>query len=55
MSAMGRSFWADNRKVSSAATRRALGIAWRYPSYREGLRAVLDEEASAASDSSASV
>ena len=45
MSAMGRSFWADNRKVSSVATRRALGIAWRYPTYREGLRGVLDEEA----------
>jgi nucleoside-diphosphate-sugar epimerase len=44
MSPMARSFWAENRKVSSAATRRALGIAWRYPSYREGLRAILDEE-----------
>ncbi len=45
MSAMGRSFWADNRKVSSAATQRALGYAWRYPTYREGLAGVLAEEA----------
>lgn len=44
MSPMAQSFWAENRKVSSAATRAALGIAWRYPSYREGLRAILAEE-----------
>jgi nucleoside-diphosphate-sugar epimerase len=44
MSPMARSFWAENRKVSSRATREALGIAWRYPSYREGLRAILAEE-----------
>ena len=31
MSPMARSFWAENRKVSSRATREALGIAWRYP------------------------
>lgn len=44
MSAMGRSFWADDRKVSSAATQRMLGLAWRYPTYREGLAATLLEE-----------
>jgi len=44
MSPMARSFWAENRKVSSRATCAALGIAWRYPSYREGLRAILIEE-----------
>jgi nucleoside-diphosphate-sugar epimerase len=41
MSPMARSFWAENRKVSSRATRAALGITWLYPSYREGLRAIL--------------
>jgi nucleoside-diphosphate-sugar epimerase len=46
MSPMARSFWADNRKVSSAKTKAALGIAWRYPTYREGLRAILAEERS---------
>lgn len=45
MSEMALSFWAENRRVSSAATKAALGIAWLYPSYREGLRAVLDEQA----------
>jgi nucleoside-diphosphate-sugar epimerase len=44
MSPMARSFWSENRKVSSAATRAALGIAWRYPTYREGLAAVLAAE-----------
>ena len=45
MSEMARSFWAENRKVSSERTKAGLGIAWRYPSYREGLRAILAEEA----------
>jgi nucleoside-diphosphate-sugar epimerase len=44
MSPMARSFWAENRKVASAKTKVALGIAWRYPTYREGLRAILVEE-----------
>jgi len=41
MNPMARSFWAEDRKVSSTATKKALGIEWRYPSYREGLRAIL--------------
>ena len=45
MSEMGRSFWAENRKVANAKTKAALGLSWRYPSYREGLRAILAEEA----------
>jgi nucleoside-diphosphate-sugar epimerase len=44
MSAMARSFWAENRQVASRKTRQALGIDWRYPSYREGLRAILAQE-----------
>jgi nucleoside-diphosphate-sugar epimerase len=44
MSEMGRSFWAENRKVACAKTRAALGIDWRYPTYREGLAAILAEE-----------
>ncbi|MEJ1979196.1 MAG: hypothetical protein WDN49_26845 [Acetobacteraceae bacterium] len=44
MSAMARSFWADNRKVASRITQQRLGRAWRYPTYREGLRAILAEE-----------
>ncbi len=41
MSPMGRSFWAENRKVSSRLTREALQRQWRHPTYREGLRATL--------------
>jgi nucleoside-diphosphate-sugar epimerase len=44
MSPMARSFWAENRRISSAKTKAALGIEWLYPSYREGLRAILLEE-----------
>ena len=46
MSPMARSFWAENRKVSSQRTQQALGLRWRYPSYREGLCAILVEERS---------
>ena len=41
MTPMARSFWAENRKVANTKTKAALGIAWRYPTYREGLRAIL--------------
>jgi len=44
MSPKARSFWAESRTVSSARTQQALGLRWRYPSYREGLRAILAEE-----------
>ncbi|MBP0463729.1 SDR family NAD(P)-dependent oxidoreductase [Roseomonas sp. PWR1] len=44
MSPMALSFWSENRRVANAATKAALGIAWRYPTYREGLEAILAEE-----------
>ncbi len=44
MSPMARSFWAEDRKVSSQRTQQMLGLRWLYPSYREGLRAILAEE-----------
>jgi nucleoside-diphosphate-sugar epimerase len=44
MSPMARSFWSENRKVSSRRTQQALGLRWLYPTYREGLRAILAEE-----------
>ncbi|MBE7212704.1 MAG: hypothetical protein INR65_16945, partial [Gluconacetobacter diazotrophicus] len=50
---MGRSFWNENRKVSSRLTRERLRRPWLHPTFREGLRAVLDAErrtASAAAD-----
>ncbi len=44
MTDMARSFWAENRRVASRATQATLGRAWTYPTYREGLRAILAEE-----------
>lgn len=44
MSPMALSFWAENRRVANAATKQALGIAWRYPTYREGLAGILAQE-----------
>lgn len=44
MSAMARSFWAENRRVANGKTKAALGIEWLYPTYREGLRAILVEQ-----------
>jgi nucleoside-diphosphate-sugar epimerase len=45
MSPMARSFWSDDRRVSSRLTQQALGYRWRYPTYREGLAAILATEA----------
>lgn len=44
MTEMGRSFWAESRRVSSTATQAALGRRWRYPTYRAGLAAILAAE-----------
>ncbi len=44
MGEMARSFWADNRKVASRLTQEILSYRWRYPTYREGLSAILAEE-----------
>lgn len=44
MSAMGRSFWSENRRVRSEKTQARLGLRWQYPTYREGLRAILQQE-----------
>ena len=40
MSAMARSFYSDNKRVSNRAIREALGIELLYPTYREGLAAI---------------
>ena len=39
LSAMGRSFYEDNKRVSNAKVRALLGRSLRYPSFREGLAA----------------
>lgn len=38
MSPMARSFWAESRLISNAATKKTLNLQWKFPSYREGLR-----------------
>ncbi len=40
MSAMARSFYSENRKVRNDRLKRELGVVLRYPTYREGLRAI---------------
>ena len=44
MSDMARSFWADDRRVACSKTKATLGMAWRYPTFREGLAGILAEE-----------
>ena len=41
MSAMARGFWNDNRVVSNERLKTRLGYRLRYPSYREGLAAIV--------------
>lgn len=40
MSAMARSFYADNKRTSNARMKQELGVALDYPTYREGMRAL---------------
>ena len=42
MSPMAISFWQECRRVRNDKLRRSLGVALRYPSYREGLRALFE-------------
>jgi nucleoside-diphosphate-sugar epimerase len=41
LSPMARSFYADNKRVSNVLIKEELGVALVYPSYREGLAAIL--------------
>ena len=43
MSPMALSFWQECRRVKNDKLKRELGISLRYPSYREGLRALFEE------------
>lgn len=40
LSPMARSFYGDNKRVANARLKRDLGVALRYPTYREGLTAL---------------
>ncbi len=41
MSEMARSFYADNKRVRNDRIKQELGVTLRYPSYKDGLRALL--------------
>lgn len=47
LSPTSRSFFADNRRVANDRIKRDLGVRLHYPSYREGLAAILAEESGA--------
>jgi nucleoside-diphosphate-sugar epimerase len=42
MTAMALSFYGESKRVRNARLKHELGVALRYPTYREGLRALLD-------------
>lgn len=48
MTAMARSFYAESKRVRSDRIKDELGVTLRYPTYREGLKALLDDEKSIA-------
>lgn len=48
LSPMAASFYADNKRVSNARLHQELGVTLKFPTYREGLRAVLAELSSPA-------
>ena len=43
LSPMARSFYAESKRVRNDKIKRDLGVTLRYPDYREGLRALLDQ------------
>ena len=40
---MALSFWQECRRVQNDKLKRELGVVLRYPTYREGLRALFEE------------
>ncbi len=44
MSSMAKSFYAENKRVRNGRIKRELGIKLLYPTYKEGLRAILHQE-----------
>ncbi|MGP9821008.1 SDR family oxidoreductase [Salinarimonas sp. NSM] len=45
LSPMGRSFWSTSKRVSNRRLREELGVELLYPTYREGIAALLREDA----------
>lgn len=42
MSDMNKTFWADNRLISNQRIKEELGVTLKYPTYREGLKAIFE-------------
>lgn len=49
LSPMARSFYAENKRVDNARSKRVLGLQYRFPDYRTGLAALLEHERANAS------
>ncbi len=47
MSDMAKTFWQDNRRIDNTRIKDDLAVRLKYPTYREGLRGVLDAESQA--------
>jgi len=43
LSAMGRSFYAESKRIANGRIKRELGVELAYPTYREGLRALSED------------
>lgn len=48
LSDMAKGFYADNKRVSNRRMKEALGVTLKYPTYREGLKAIFEAEANCA-------
>ena len=53
LSPMARSFYADNRRIDNTRIKRELGVRLRYPTYREGVRALFEQVVQASDNGSA--
>jgi nucleoside-diphosphate-sugar epimerase len=54
LSPMAQSFYADSRRIDNVRIKRELGVRLRYPTYRDGLRGILEQEAQASDNGAAS-
>ena len=52
MSSMAKSFWQECRRAKNDKLKRVLGVSLRYPTYREGLRALFEERSRSVADDS---
>jgi len=44
LSPMAREFWADNKRIDNQRMKNELGVKLRYPTYRQGLDAIFEDE-----------